>query len=285
MHVHEAVYWINKESGEPTRVLDLLAAEGWDVPLEDTQIGNVWFSPDGEWLAVQQYLGDAILLNLWGARRGRWRLVEPGEGDFCVDAAAFSPDGRLLVFAGGTDGGGTHSLERMKLPSGKRLPRIEARGHRTIKHLAFSPDERRLAAAGYGGLQMYPFPPARGEGFMAELDLEDEPGSLAFRPDGQEVALLCYQEVVLWDGKASEAERFTPAPVPLLSLAWSPDGGVLALGCADGAVRFWARRTGRETHSYDWGVGAASSVAFAPDGMTCAAGGEKGQIVVWDVIE
>ena len=35
--------------------------------------------------------------------------------------------------------------------------------------------------------------------------------------------------------------------------------------------------------SFNWNLGKVRCVVFAPDGMTCAAGGSSGQVVVWDV--
>jgi WD40 repeat protein len=290
MHRHEEVYWISKESGQQARVLDLLAAAaGWKAwgegPFSDSQIGDVWFSPDGAWVAVQRYIGDPILLHVWGTRTERWRHFEPAdEHCFCVDAAVFSPDSRILVFASGTDGGGTRWLERRRLAPGRRLAPLEFPGY-TVKYLAFSPDERRLAAATFGGVYLYEPQRAAVHPVAAELSLEDEPGPICFHPDGKELAILHCEDVLFWDGRASEAELVAPGAGMILTLAWSPDGRVLVLGCKDGTVRFWDRQIGGQTSCYDWGIGAVSSVAFAPDGMTGAAGGEKGEIVVWDVAD
>jgi WD40 repeat protein len=67
----------------------------------------------------------------------------------------------------------------------------------------------------------------------------------------------------------------------ITDLAFAPDGELWALGYTDGTVRLRTRE--REVARFDWGIGRVASVAFAPDGLTCAAGGENGQIVLWDV--
>ena len=51
----------------------------------------------------------------------------------------------------------------------------------------------------------------------------------------------------------------------------------------DGTVRRWEVASGRAAGVLDWSVGKITAVAVAPDGLTAAAGGEKGQIVLWDV--
>jgi WD40 repeat protein len=53
----------------------------------------------------------------------------------------------------------------------------------------------------------------------------------------------------------------------------------------DGTVILWDVPGGALRRSFDWGVGKLRTVAFAPDGMTAAAGGDSGQIVLWDVGE
>jgi hypothetical protein len=37
------------------------------------------------------------------------------------------------------------------------------------------------------------------------------------------------------------------------------------------------------TQAFNWEIGRLRSVAFSPDGMLAAAGGDRGKIVVWDV--
>src|SRR5262245_33350053 len=64
---------------------------------------------------------------------------------------------------------------------------------------------------------------------------------------------------------------------------FTPDARTAMTAASDGLVRFWDAATGKQTRVFDWKIGKLSSAAFSPDGLTCAAGGENGQIVVWDV--
>ena len=53
------------------------------------------------------------------------------------------------------------------------------------------------------------------------------------------------------------------------ALTFSPDGTTLAVGGADGAVRFWDLRTGKQTRSpLAGGGGGTGTLAFTPDGRT-----------------
>ena len=62
-----------------------------------------------------------------------------------------------------------------------------------------------------------------------------------------------------------------------------PEGRRLLSASHDGAIRIWDLANGRETAALDWTIGPITALAFAPDGLTCAAAGAKGRVVLWDV--
>ena len=56
----------------------------------------------------------------------------------------------------------------------------------------------------------------------------------------------------------------------VFSLAFSPDGETLAVGGADGLVKFWNVRTAREVAALKAHESVVSSLVFSPDGRTLA---------------
>jgi WD40 repeat protein len=66
-------------------------------------------------------------------------------------------------------------------------------------------------------------------------------------------------------------------------LAFHPSGRYLAAISNDATVKFYDTVTWTLTRAFDWDIGRLRSIAFSPDGMLAAAGGDKGKIVVWDV--
>jgi len=64
-----------------------------------------------------------------------------------------------------------------------------------------------------------------------------------------------------------------------------PSGRFLAAGGAnvDGGVYCWDTTTWKEIVGYRWPVGPVMDVTFSRDGLLAAAGGERGQVTVWDV--
>jgi WD40 repeat protein len=69
----------------------------------------------------------------------------------------------------------------------------------------------------------------------------------------------------------------------LTDLAFHPSGRYLAATSNDKTVKLYDTATWNVARSFTWNVGRVRSVCFSPDGTLAAAGGENGQIVVWDV--
>lgn len=66
-------------------------------------------------------------------------------------------------------------------------------------------------------------------------------------------------------------------------VAFSPDGRFLAATSNDATVRLFDTATWAPARTFTWRIGRMRSVCFSPDGAVAAAGGDRGQVVVWDV--
>ncbi len=66
------------------------------------------------------------------------------------------------------------------------------------------------------------------------------------------------------------------------SVAFSPDGKILASGSFDGTVRLWEVPSGRLFHVLTGHTNSVHSVSFSPDGQTLASGGWESTIRLWE---
>lgn len=71
--------------------------------------------------------------------------------------------------------------------------------------------------------------------------------------------------------------------MPFTDGSFSPDGKLLATTCADTTVTMWDTTTWEPVQRFGWKIGRLRAVAFAPDGLTCAAGSDTGKVVLFDV--
>jgi WD40 repeat protein/transcriptional regulator with XRE-family HTH domain len=178
-----------------------------------------------------------------------------------------------------------------------------------VQAVSVSPDHRLLVAAGAdGSLKLwsvvFPGRPVLVATLLA-ADKADPLYTAAFSPDGSLIAAAGAAHVVrLWRVSGSDSGGAVPQVTPagpaltgagntIYSVAFRPDGKVLAAGSADGTVRLWnvtnpahARLTGRPLSVAPKGKGAppfVQAVAFSPDGRSLAAGTSAGQVWLWDV--
>lgn len=111
---------------------------------------------------------------------------------------------------------------------------------------------------------------------------------VAFSADESRMAVAFSRRVFVWrldDSKAAPVELIGHRrrhARPVMGVGFLPNGQVMTAG-QDGTARLWDADTGAQVRTFDWGIGKVLALAVSPDGLTCAAGGEKGQVVVWDV--
>lgn len=150
--------------------------------------------------------------------------------------------------------------------------------------LHFSPDSKLLATSTPAEAVLWTVSSGRQRRCLRSGDSEHR-GAVQFSPDGERVALAYFKWVEIQPVKkgGSVVKMQAASGRYVWAVNWSADGWTLLTAGNDGIVRLWDTNTGTELRSFDWGIGQLYCAAFSPDGLTCAAGGQKGQVVVWDV--
>jgi WD40 repeat protein len=238
----------------------------------DASVYSVDVNPQGTLIAS----GHGRVFRLWDIETDDniQSFEDPSKTYYSV---AFSPDGKLLAAANS---------------SGVQLLEVGTKSIRDIKgeslsSVAFDSEGSRFATAGWTGTvaiwKLDSFDaPRRAIPDLGELK------SVAFSPDGKQVAVAGRGAVTVWDATTGKSVhnwsgRYTSYRPN--SVAYSASGSFLASGHDDGTVRVWDSKTGEELQTLKVEVvGPGRSVhcvRFSPDGSRIAAGCGDGSIRIW----
>lgn len=245
-----------------------------------TPVAALAWSPDGKQLAAAGR-GEVLLLDAAsGAVRHRLSA-----GRDRIAALAYSPRGDRLAAAASTAGEG-HELRLWTIEDNTPASegRLLTRHDDVIQAVAFSPDAKIVATAGYDRLIRLT-EVGSGKELRVLRDHSDAVYSVAFSADGRLLASGGADRAVkVWD-VASGARLYTLSESTdwVYAVAFSPAGKELSAAGVDRSLRVWSadERGGRLLHSTFAHEGPVSALAYTADGRTLYSLSEDRTVKAW----
>jgi WD40 repeat protein len=273
-----------------------------DVPGHRSAVTHLALTTDGKLTASG---GDH--LRLWDTASGKSiRQIKIGGG--YVEALAIAPDHKTVV-----TGGRDKVLRFFDVESGKELDQLKA--HKgTPRSLAYSRDGK-LLASGDVALDIRIWD-AVGRKQLNQIKLQGTATdrlALAFSPDNKVLAcggainadfprgipstdLMSFGlpgkgfPILLWDAEtAKEVGRLEGLSARVRSLAFSPDGKLVAATSADGRLTIWDARKVQivmmaHPEHVDSSFRASPGLAFGPDSKTLVSASSDKTLRLWDAV-
>jgi hypothetical protein len=235
--------------------------------------------------------GAMLLINEWPSGKLRRKIRVEHLGGLWHGKSVLAPDGRKLALLHSKT---VQLLELDKEGDAIELPWQNAGPGQQVLSAVFSPDSGKLAV-GYGG--------EAADGAAVVWDVATKKAIqefrtkqsslpfLAFSPDGTEVAATGKHPVTIWVfdvAKGKERVLRNDRPIEMRSIAWSPDGKLIAVnsrspreGSEDGAIHLIHADRGTAAATLPGFVEWAGPIAFSPDGSLIAAADGRGSIRIW----
>jgi WD40 repeat protein len=239
------------------------------------------------------------LVHLWDMASGKEVRRFQGH-QWQIDSVVFSPDGKLLASAGGGgtirvwDAGNGQEVFRLVGHEGQQVP--GGAGNCQIRSLAFSPNSKILASAGFQDKSIRLWDVNTGRQLRRLQGHQDGVFAVVFSTDGKSVFSGSNDETIrIWEvASGRELRTMAGDQGAVYCLALSPDGKTLASGVdlthkaeakhLNLTICLWDVASGNLLRRLPGPRNQALCVVFSPDGKTLASGGDDNSLHWWDLV-
>jgi WD40 repeat protein len=237
------------------------------------------FTPDGATLASAS---SDHTIRLWDVSTQASLAVLQGHTDF-ITGLAISPDGRWLA-------SGSQDQQVILWDRQAGTPHQALTGSAPVSSVVFSPDGSELAVSFWGAtpdVLFYSVPD------LSQAGALDVPGegeivrAVAYHPSGDFLAVATVNQldptVQVFDleGRA-RAQSMRGHDLELNSVAYSPDGSLIASSSADTKIIIWDSQTGQRLTTLRHDANGNAAI-FSPDGTLLATAGSDRSVRIWAV--
>jgi serine/threonine protein kinase len=245
-------------------------------------INSIAISPNGNILA-SGYEDKTIKLwdlntkqplgSLWGHSQG-------------VKSVCFSPDGKTLASASDDK-----TIKLWDVQTSQEVLTLTGHSH-AVKSVAFSP--RGLLASGSWDKTVKLWELNTGKEIYTFTGHQLQVSAIAFSPIGQFLASASFDRTIcLWklpltgeyEGVFKNRPQYTLVghAWAVLTVAFSPDGRILATGSDDNTIKLWEVNTGQLLHTFTGHSWSVVALAFSADGTTLISGSWDRTVKLWDL--
>lgn len=268
--------------------------EGAIARLGKGGINIMRFSPDGAHLAV----GTDVGVWLYDVSDGKeTALFTERIGQ--VNTLAFSQDGKTLASGGHNN----PEIQLWDMHTDSKLANFSSRG--SLVTIAFSQDSTTLTSLDFMNIirwnvdtgskdTEFPLLHVDANSKVSQYGKIDSYEAVVLSKDGSSLATGTREgRIRLWEtttGKRNKdlnghakVKPSNKVDMSILTLAFSPDGKIVASGCIDNTVQLWDTEIGVKLATLLGHKGWVTALAFSADGKTLASGDANKAIKLWDV--